>query len=340
VKKRTYRQLTPEQRHTIQIMRQAGNSQVQIARALNLSASTISRELRRNGDMHGGYEHEGAHQRAVQRREKRRGHHPRTQQVWPTVVSLLSERFTASHIGLFRWLKISERSCYRLIATDRAAGGQVYRCLPRGRRPRRRVCRHRRGPIPNRRDISERSAAANDRRQFGHWEGDLVEGRNARSYLLVLRERKSRWCRIQKLPNKRSDTVTAALMGQLRLFRFRSITLDNGGEFAGHAQVAAALGRPRSVFFARPYRASDKGSVEQLNGLIRRRYPKGTDFRKVDSADLDALRSHLNIAPLKVTGGHAPIDFIHHLLPETKPGRLRRPDRAGRKQSLLPCTPP
>jgi len=131
------------------------------------------------------------------------------------------------------------------------------------------------------------------------------------------RERKSRWGRIQKLPDKRSDTVSAALMGPLRPFRFRSLTLDNGGEFAGHAQaqVAAGLNRPRSVFFARPYRASDKGSVEQLNGLIRRPYPKGTDFRQVDAADLDALRDHLNIAPLKVTGGRAPIDFIHYLRP-------------------------
>lgn len=296
-------------------MRQAGNSQAQIALDLKRACSTISRELGRNVDADGNYEHAEAQRRAVQRRAKRKGHRPRTQQVWPKVVDLLSEGFTASHVGLFPSVGISERSCYRLIATDRAAGGRVYRCLPRGCRPRRRVCRHRRGPIPTRRDISERSQAADDRRQFGHWEGDLVEGRNARSYLLVLRERKSRWCRIQKLANKRSDTVTAALIGQLRPFRFRSRTLDNGGEFAGHAQVATALGRPRSVFFARPYRASDKGSVEQLNGLIRRRYPKGTDFRKVDSADLDALREHLNIAPLKVTGGRAPIDFIHYLRP-------------------------
>lgn len=315
MKKRTYRQLTPEQRHTIQTMRQAGNSQAQIARDLDRSASTISRELRRNADVHGGYEHAGAQRQAMQRRALRQGHRPATRKAWPTVVGLLSEGYTVSHVGLFRWVKISERSSYRLIATDRAEGGKVYRCLPRGCRPRRRVCRHRRGPIPNRRDISERSQAADDRRQFGHWEGDLIEGRGARSYLLVLRERKSRWCRIQKLPNKRSDTVSAALMGQLKPFRFRSLTLDNGGEFAGHAQVAAGLDRPRSVFFARPYRASDKGSVEQLNGLIRRRYPKGTDFRKVDGADLDALRDHLNIAPLKVTGGRAPIDFIHYLRP-------------------------
>lgn len=319
--KKTYRQLTPEQRHTIQIMRQAGNSQAQMARDLGCAPSTISRELHRNASEDGVYEHAEAQRQTMRRRTDQGGHSRRIEQLWPKVVDLLREGFTASHVGLFTWLDLSERSCYRLIATDRDKGGQIYRCLPRGRRPHRRVCRYRRGPIPHRRDISERPKAANDRRQFGHWEGDLVEGLEAHSYLLVLRERKSRWCHIQKLPDKRSDTVSAALVNQLRFFRFRSLTLDNGGEFAGHVKVADALGRPRSMFFARPYRACDKGSVEQLNGLIRRRYPKGTDFRKVDSADLDALRDHLNIAPLKVTAGRAPADFIAYLRPrfQTRP---------------------
>jgi IS30 family transposase len=232
------------------------------------------------------------------------------------VVWLLREGFTASHIGLLS-VGVSERSCYRLIASDRQAGGQEYRRLPRGRRPRRRVCRYRRGPIPNRRDISERPVEANERSRLGHWEGDLVEGRGAASYLLVLRERKSRLCRIQKLADKRSDTVAAALIYQLKPFAgtFRSLTLDNGGEFADHQRVAEALGCPRSVFFARPYRACDKGSLEQLNGLVRRRYPKGTDFRPVPQTALDALRDHLNVCPLKVAGGKAPIHFIDQLRP-------------------------
>lgn len=312
---KTYRQLTPEQRHTIQIMRQAGSSQRGIARALGRAPSTVSRELRRNACVC-GYEHAAAQCLASERRAHRRGHRARSLEVWPVVVWLLKEGFTASHIGLLS-VGISERSCYRLIASDRQAGGQEYRRLPRGRRPRRRVCRHRRGPIPNRRDISERPAEANERSEFGHWEGDLVEGCGAASYLLVLRERKSRLCRIRKLADKCADTVSVALIHELKPFvgTFRSLTLDNGGEFAGHVAVAAALGKPQSVFFARPYRAGDKGSLEQLNGLIRRRYPKGTDFRPVPQTAQEALRDHLNICPLKVTGGKAPIDFIEQLRP-------------------------
>jgi len=104
VNKKTYRQLTPEQRHTIQIMRQAGNSQDQIARDLDRAPSTISRELNRNASADGVYEHAGAQRQAMQRRAKRRGHGRRMQQLWPKVVGMLSEGFTASHVGLFPWL--------------------------------------------------------------------------------------------------------------------------------------------------------------------------------------------------------------------------------------------
>jgi IS30 family transposase len=104
----------------------------------------------------------------------------------------------------------------------------------------------------------------------------------------------------------------------IRLWRvfvktLHSLTLDHSGEFAGHTAVAAALGRPDSVFFARPHRACDKGSVEQLNGLIRPRYPKRSHFRTVPQVDLDALRNHLNGCPMHVTGGHAPINFLDQL---------------------------
>lgn len=316
MKKRSYRQLTPEERHTIQIMRQAGSSQAEVARALGRAASTISRELRRNRVGEEAYQHANAQVLTLERRARRRGHGKRAREAWPTICWLLKERLTAGQIGLLAEAELSERTIYRLIATERASGGRMFRYLPRGCRPRRRVCRYRRGPIPNRRDIAERPAEANDRSEFGHWEADLVEGLDARSFLLVLRERKSRLCRIVRLPDKRSETVANALIRELTPFlaSFRSLTVDNGGEFAEHERVAAALKRPGHVFFARPYRAGDKGSLEQLNGLIRRRYPKRTDFRKVPQADLDALRDHLNLAPLKITGGRSPCSFFDDLL--------------------------
>lgn len=316
MKKRSYRQLTPEERHTIQIMRQAGSSQAEVARALGRDASTVSRELRRNRVGEEAYQHASAQTKARERRACRRGHSKRAKEAWPTICWLLKEGFTAGQIGLLS-TELAERTIYRLIATDRSIGGRMYRYLPRGCRPRRRVCRYRRGPIPNRRDISQRPTEANARSEFGHWEADLVEGLDARSFLLVLRERKSRFCRIVLIFDKRAETVANALIRELTPFlaTFRSLTVDNGGEFAEHERVAAALKRPGCVFFARPYRAGDKGSLEQLNGLIRRRYPKRTDFRNVSQADLDILRDHLNLVPLKVTGGRSPGSFFNDLRP-------------------------
>jgi IS30 family transposase len=169
----------------------------------------VSRELGRNACL-SGYDQEQAQGLAGKRRAHRRGHRASSLEVWPVVVWLLRDGFTAIHIGLLS-VGIIERSCYRLIASDRQAGGQEYRRLQRGRSPRTRVCRYRSGPIPNRRDISECPVEANERSEFGHGEGDLFEGRGARSYLLVLRERKSRLCRIRKLRRQvRRDRVRRA----------------------------------------------------------------------------------------------------------------------------------
>lgn len=147
-----------------------------------------------------------------------------------------------------------------------------------------------------------------------------MEGKNHRSYLLVVRERKSRLCLIKRLPDKEAATVRAALIFLLRAFAasHHTLTMDNGGEFAEHEEVAQALGKPGSTYFARPYRASDKGSIEELNARIRRRHPKGADFRHVSDKELGELQNHLNTTPLRVLGGRKPIDLAKHLHQATK----------------------
>lgn len=211
---------------------------------------------------------------------------------------------------------LSARHPYTFIELDRRAGGTLYRLLPRGRRPGRRRCRLKRGPIPHRRDIAERPKAANDRSELGHWEGDLVEGKGRRSYLLTQRERKSRLGLLVRVPNKEKGTVGAALIRTLKPFAqtFGSLTLDNGGEFAGHREVAAALGAPESVFFARPYCAGDKGSIEEFNGRIRRDIPKGTDFNLLTDADLTRTQARINLPPLRVLGRQSTLSFVNQLL--------------------------
>ena len=122
-----------------------------------------------------------------------------------------------------------------------------------------------------------------------------------------------------KLPDKCSDTVANALIMLLRLFRafFRSLTLNNSEEFADHVRVTAEMGRAGSVFFARVYRASEKGSVDQLNGLIRHCFTKRTDFRTAPSIALDALRDHLNVCPFTSSAGGFPSTSSMFSAPDT-----------------------
>lgn len=316
MKKRNYKQLTREERHTIQTMKQDGSTPAQMATALGRHPTTIGRELRRNAGAGGAYDYREAQTRSVRRRRLSRGPHKLTPELLDETIKLMELGFSPGQIELQLGKDaLSARHLYTVIAWDRRSGGSLYRHLPRGRRPRRRACRWRRGPIADRRDIADRPAGAQSRRTFGHWEADLVEGKHRRSYLLTLRERKSRFGRIVRVPDKQSETVSAALIQALWPYRktWQSLTVDNGGEFAGHQTVATILGRPGRVFFARPYCAGDKGSIEEFNGRIRRDFPKGTDFRLVSDADLARTELRLNLPPLRVTGGKAPASFFDHL---------------------------
>lgn len=317
VKKR-YKHLTKEERHTIQTMKQAGSSRSEIARALGRDPTSIGRELRRNAaPACAEYDYRHAERMAMRRRRLARRPYRFDPKMAQVVIDLLERGFSPGQIEMaLAEDGLSARHLYTFIELDRRAGGSLYRLLPRGRRPRRRRCRWKRGPIPHRRDIAERPRAANERTELGHWEADLVEGKGRRSYLLTLRDRKSRFGLIVRLTNKEKSTVTAALIRALKPFdrSFRSLTLDNGGEFAGHREVAAALGHPDSVFFARPYCAGDKGSLEEFNGRIRRDFPKGTDFNQVTPAELIRIQNRINLPPLRVLDRKSPLSFLDQLL--------------------------
>lgn len=316
VKKKTYKQLAREQRHTIETMRQAGSSQAQIARAIAVAPSTVSRELSRNSDA-GGYQWRRAQKRCEQRRRCSRKASKLTAEVVDFMLQQLDEGWTPIQISLALGKEgVSARWFYRLIERDRLVGGRLFERLPFGRRRHRRCKWRRGGPIPNRRDISERPAAANKRSEFGHWEADLIEGAGRNSFVLSVRERRSRYFQMRRVPDKKTDTVCPALIDLLEPFAasFKTLTVDNGGEFADHAAISQALGKQRSVYFARPYRAGDKGSLEQANGLVRRVYPKGTDFNTVSTAQLAATAASINLRPLHVLGGKYPANFIDQLL--------------------------
>ncbi len=166
----------------------------------------------------------------------------------------------------------------------------------------------RRGPlIPNRVSIAERPAIVEQRSEVGHWEGDLVVGKNQDGFILTLVERVSRILQAVKTATKRPREVSRAIIDAL-LDRPRSwvrtLTFDNGTEFREHEAIANELGV--AVYFADPYSPYQRGSNEQVNGLLRRHLPKGTSFKDFTQAQLDVIVESINNRPRKCLGYRTP----------------------------------
>ena len=141
------------------------------------------------------------------------------------------------------------------------------------------------------------------------WEGDTVLGSGSAA-LVTLVERKSGLVEIRKVARCTAEATREAIMDALRHWQpvVKSITFDNGKEFAAHEQVAAKLECP--VYFARPYHSWERGTNENTNGLIREYFPKGTDFAQVSEEQIQEVEDRLNLRPRKRLGYRAPIEVL------------------------------
>lgn len=162
--------------------------------------------------------------------------------------------------------------------------------------------------------IDKRPEHINDRSQVGHWEGDLMIGQKQASAIATLVERKTRFTLILKVSDRRTETVTGAIkkaFDPLPPKLKQSMTYDNGFEMANHRWLTQNTGA--TVYFAHPYSSWERGTNENTNGLIRRFFPKGTDFDKVSYSQLLDMQAMLNNRPRKVLGYRTPLeDFKKH----------------------------
>jgi IS30 family transposase len=167
--------------------------------------------------------------------------------------------------------------------------------------------------------ISQRPAEAADRAVPGHWEGDLVIGKDCRSAVGTLVERATRYVLLLHLPGGRDAHLVeqamrqaiTALPGQLT----RTITWDQGKEMAYHADFTIATGIP--VYFCDPHKPWQRGSNENTNGLLRQYLPKGTDLSVHSAADLARIARSLNNRPRKTLGYMTPSEKLAELLAHT-----------------------
>jgi transposase, IS30 family len=175
------------------------------------------------------------------------------------------------------------------------------------RRGKRRPKEDQRGHLPSTVSISGRPAAAESRSRCGDWEGDTIVGPGKRSGLVCSTDRRSGFLKLSKVACLRSKPVIGKMRNQLRRFPChlrRTMTLNNGKEFAQHARLARLV--PEGVFFARPGHPWERGTNENTNGLIRQFVPRKTDFSKVSHHRIKEIETLINERPRKRLGYRTP----------------------------------
>jgi len=313
----TYHQLTQEERYLISGGLRLIRSQRELAEELGRAPSTVSREIRRNATAHDrAYRGEKAHSYAVARRRRcRRG--PQFSDAVLDDIDLALRRCWSPEqiVGQFRAegkLVPSHETIYRRLRRDRRDGGTLYRytrIMSKMRRKRYRSPRTR-GVLLGKRHITERATVVDQRGRIGDWEGDTVMGTGSLHCLLTLVERKSGVTLIRKLKARTAAEVTAATATVIARMphKFHTLTFDNGTEFHDYERLERRFGV--TCYFATPYHSWERGSNENVNGLIRQYLPKGRCLRRITQDHCDDIAKALNTRPRKRHGFETPKDVF------------------------------
>lgn len=307
------RHLTPDERDRIAQLRYQGADQKEIAKALGRCPSTISREVRRNST-HGEYHATQAQQQAEQRRRQR----PLVRkmdvpEIHQLVRSQLALEWSPEQIvgrleeqGHDR--RVSPQTIYAWIKRDKDREHWESFLRRRGKRPWRQKTTDK---TPEAARIRNRPKAIERRLRLGDFEGDTVLGPPGTGGLATLVCRKSRLTIVLKIQSKDSAHVHEKLKQRLKQLdeeRRRSITFDNGTEFARCHRLEKHLGI--KLYFAEPGCPYQRGTNENTNGLIRQYFPKGTDFRDVSYHEVRWVENRLNNRPRACLGFRTPAEVF------------------------------
>jgi transposase, IS30 family len=312
--------ITDEQRCIIQRMKKAGREQKLIAEAIGKSESAVSREIRRNCDQRSGvYIADLARRKSAQRKKEKPKAVRFTAAMRSEVEGQLARKLSPEQIVGVAQREgrdmVSHERIYQHVWQDKKRGGTLHGNLrTKGKRYRKRgAAKDSRGIIVGRVDIAERPAIVQRRKRFGDLEMDTIIGKGHQGAILTINDRATGMLRMRKVPRKEAGTVAQAAIELLRPWKplLHTATSDNGKEFADHQRIATRLGL--DFFFAKPYRSWERGSNENLNGLIRQYIPKKTDFNTLTDEFIQHVQDQLNARPRKRFNFDTPINEFNRL---------------------------
>lgn len=314
--------LTQEQRYTISVLIAKNHTQMYIAEVIGKDKATVSRELKRNCDQRNGEYRLDLAQRKYEERLSNKPKSTRfTEDIKSDVIELLEEGYSPEQIcGRLKKLgkrTVSYETIYQFVWENKKKGGDLYTQLRhQGRRYRKRGSeKDSRGIIKNRVSIEQRPESVEKRNKFGDLEGDLIIGKNHNQAIVTINDRSTGMLRMGKVKSKEAEEVKdviVSLLDDWMPFDMRTLTLDNGKEFAEHEAISEMTGI--DVYFAHPYSPWERGSNENLNGLVRQYLPKGTDFTQITDQRIKEIETKLNNRPRKRYNFDSPLERMEKLL--------------------------
>lgn len=322
-----YKQLGQEQRYVIDQLLRSGKNKSQIAQALGYHKSTIGRELKRNTPQRGrgakNYDPESAQLKTEKRHHDKPKHQTFTDDMRKQIVGQLSvEKFSpeliakvgcqsdqnfVSHETIYKWIWKMKHGHKRGDKEFRS----LFKELKHGRRRRKRGNYHQnRGCIPDRVPIEKRPAIVEKRKRIGDVEVDLMMGKNHQPGLLVITDRASLKTSLVKISTKAAKPIAKLIIQKMKTSKdwIKTMTYDNDLAFAAHSTVNKKLNT--KSFFTRPYTSQDKGTVENRIGVLRRFFPKKTDFTIVSPKQVRHVEKIINLRPVRKFKYQTPNDVF------------------------------
>lgn len=313
-KKMSYKQLSSNKRVVLERLFRAKVKQKEMARILNISESTVSRELSRNMNKYGNYQAKIAIKKLKKRRIKANQKFKKLSSksaLRQYIIRKLNKYWSPEQIAGKRLqkagLSVCHETIYQFVYQDRPDLKLFLRCKKRKYRKRHGTAAREQERGLRIKRIDTRPEIVDLRGRIGDWEGDTICGKDRKSALLTHVERKSGYLIVNKLERALAEAtrrLTIEEFSKIPKKKRFTITYDNGSEFSEYETTEKSLSI--GIYFAYPYHSWERGTNENTNGLIRQFFPKGTDFTKIDNFDLQMVVNLINNRPRKRLGYRTP----------------------------------